>query len=218
MLAVAGDEINMKITTPIDMVMADRVLQMRVLVPSEEPTPIASLAGARLYVVGGTTGSGRRLRPKAELLGARAVVDGTSTGLDVRHYAAVASRMAATAERLGGIDHVVCTAGVLRIGPLVETDPADDRPGHRREPDRAALNVARAAYPYLRDSRGSLTLFTSSSFTRGTAQLRPLLREQGGGGERRAGSRRRVGTRRHPRECDEPGADCHADATRRVPG
>jgi 2-C-methyl-D-erythritol 4-phosphate cytidylyltransferase len=29
------------------------------------------------------------------------------------------------------------------------------------------LNVARAAYPFLRESRGSLTVFTSSSFTRG---------------------------------------------------
>ena len=31
----------------------------------------------------------------------------------------------------------------------------------------ARLNVARAAYPWLRRSRGSLTVFTSSSFTRG---------------------------------------------------
>ncbi len=31
------------------------------------------------------------------------------------------------------------------------------------------LNVARAAYPHLRASRGSLTVFTSSSFTRGRA-------------------------------------------------
>ncbi len=38
MLAVAGDEINMKITTRIDMVMADRMLQMSVLVPGPEPT------------------------------------------------------------------------------------------------------------------------------------------------------------------------------------
>jgi ribitol-5-phosphate 2-dehydrogenase (NADP+) / D-ribitol-5-phosphate cytidylyltransferase len=172
MLAVAGDEINMKITTPIDMVMADRLLQMRVLVPGEEPTPRTSLADARLYVVGGTTGIGQAIATQAELLGARAAVDGTSTGLDVRDFDAVAARMAAAATQLGGLDHVICTAGVLRVGLLVETDPATIA----EVVDvnlTGTLNVARAAHPYLRVSRGSLTLFTSSSFTRGRPNYVP---------------------------------------------
>ena len=123
-------------------------------------------------MVGGTTGIGQAIAAQGELLGAHAVVDGTSTGLDVRDYADVASRMAATAERLGGLDHVVCTAGVLRIGPLAETDPAVVA----QVIDvnlTGSLNVARAAYPYLRESRGSLTLFTSSSFTRGRPNYVP---------------------------------------------
>ena len=116
--------------------------------------------------------SDEAIATQAERLGARAAVDGTSTGLDVRDCEAVAKRMAAAAARLGGLDHVVCTAGVLRIGPLVETDPATiaevidvNLTG--------TLNVARAAHPYLRVSRGSLTLFTSSSFTRGRPNYVP---------------------------------------------
>ena len=37
-MAVAGDEINVKITTRIDLVMADRMLQMRTLAPGDDPT------------------------------------------------------------------------------------------------------------------------------------------------------------------------------------
>ena len=166
MLAVAGDEINMKITTRIDLVMADRMLQMSVLVPGPEPTPTATLAGARLLVVGGTNGIGRAIADAAEAQGALAEVAGSSTGLDVRDYAAVDARLRLAAERMGGLDHVVCTAGLLRIGPLAETDPGS----FAEVIDvnlTGSLNVARAAYPFLRESHGSITFFASSSFTRG---------------------------------------------------
>jgi ribitol-5-phosphate 2-dehydrogenase (NADP+) / D-ribitol-5-phosphate cytidylyltransferase len=172
MLGVAGDEINLKITTRIDMVMADRMLQMSVLVPGVEPHATSSLTGARLYVIGGTKGIGGAIADQGRLLGAQAIVDGTSTGLDVRDPVAVAERMANAAQRMGGIDHVVCTAGVLRIGPLAEMDPATVA----EVVDinlTGSLNVARAAHGYLAASRGSLTLFTSSSFTRGRPSYVP---------------------------------------------
>jgi ribitol-5-phosphate 2-dehydrogenase (NADP+) / D-ribitol-5-phosphate cytidylyltransferase len=172
MLGVAGDEINLKITTRIDMVMADRMLQMSVLVPGAEPQATASLDGARLYVIGGTRGIGGAIAEQARLLGATAVVDGTSTGLDVRDYDAVATRMALAARQMGGIDHVVCTAGVLRIGPITEMAP--ETVAEVVDINlTGSLNVARAAHAYLAASRGSLTLFTSSSFTRGRPSYVP---------------------------------------------
>ena len=98
--------------------------------------------------------------------GAQAEVAGSSVGLDVRDYAAVEARVDAAAAAMGGLDHVVCTAGVLRIGPIADTDPAVvaevidvNLTG--------SLNVARAAYRHLCASRGSITFFASSSFTRG---------------------------------------------------
>ncbi|MEI7744166.1 MAG: SDR family NAD(P)-dependent oxidoreductase, partial [Chloroflexota bacterium] len=153
MLGVAGDEINLKITTRIDMVMADRMLQMSVLVPGAEPHPTSSLTGARLYVIGGTRGIGEAIAAQARLLGAHAEVDGRSTGLDVRDPAAVADRMAAAAARLGGLDHVVCTAGLLLMGDLASMDPA----AIAEVVDvnlTGSLNVARASHPFLAVSRG----------------------------------------------------------------
>jgi 2-C-methyl-D-erythritol 4-phosphate cytidylyltransferase len=80
--------------------------------------------------------------------------------------------MRAAADQMGGIDHVVCTAGLLRIGPLAGMDPATvaEVVGVNLT---GSLNVAQAAHPYLAASRGSLTLFTSSSFTRGRPNYVP---------------------------------------------
>ncbi len=124
------------------------------------------MTGARVYIVGGTNGIGLGIADEARRQGALVEVDGRSLGLDVRDYADVAAHVEAAAAQMGGLDHVIVTAGVLRIGPVMETEPADlaevidvNLTG--------TLNVARAAHPHLRASSGSLTVFASSSFTRG---------------------------------------------------
>ena len=165
-VAVPGDEVNLKITTRTDMVLADRMIQLRTLSAAEQPRPSRPLRGARLYVIGGTNGIGEAIADQARAEGGLVAVDGRRTGLDVRDYAAVESHAAAAAKALGGLDHVICTAGVLRIGRATELAPEalaeviDVNVG-------GSLNVARAAHPYLAASRGSLTLFASSSVTQG---------------------------------------------------
>lgn len=165
-VAVDGDEVNLKITTRIDMVLADRMLQMRTLGPAPDLAPQRSLDGARIVVIGGTNGIGQAIAEAAAADGAIVEVDGRSMGLDVRDAVAVETRLAAAAERLGGLDHVVCTAGLLRIGPVATRSAAD------LEEDIdvnfiGTLRVARAAFPFLCRTHGSLTAFASSSFSRG---------------------------------------------------
>jgi 2-C-methyl-D-erythritol 4-phosphate cytidylyltransferase len=165
-VAVPGDEVNLKITTRTDMVLADRMIQMRTLSGSSEPAPTRSLENLRIHVVGGTGGIGAAIADAARAGGAKVIVDGRRTGLDVRDYESVERHLAAAVEELGGLDAVVCTAGVLKVGRAVDLSPADlievvdvNVSG--------ALNVARAAHAYLRETHGSLTLFASSSFTLG---------------------------------------------------
>jgi 2-C-methyl-D-erythritol 4-phosphate cytidylyltransferase len=166
-VAVEGDEVNLKITTRTDMVLADRMIQMRTLSAADaDPQPTRSLAGAKVYVVGGTNGIGKAIADAATAGGARVIVDGRRTGLDVRDYAGVEGRMAAAAAELGGLDHVVCSAGVMRVGASVETSP-DELAEVIDVNVTGTLNVARAAHPYLRENRGSFTVFASSSFTLG---------------------------------------------------
>jgi len=149
------------------MVLADRMIQMRTLSSSAaDPEPTRSLRDARLYIVGGTDGIGRAIADEAERAGARVRVDGRRTGLDVRDYAAVARRLETVVGELDGLDHVICSAGVMRVGPSVETSP-EDLAEVIDVNVKGTLNVARAAHPYLRDRNGSFTVFASSSFTLG---------------------------------------------------
>jgi 2-C-methyl-D-erythritol 4-phosphate cytidylyltransferase len=167
LIAVLGDEVNIKITTRTDMVLADRMIQMRTLLSgAADPEPTRSLRDAAVYVVGGTDGIGRAIAEEARTAGARVKVDGRRTGLDVRDYDSVATSVSAAAAELGGLDHVICSAGVMRVGPSVATSPA----ALAEVIDvnvKGTLNVARAAHPYLRERAGSFTVFASSSFTLG---------------------------------------------------
>ena len=167
-LAVPGDEMNIKITTRLDMVLADRMLQMKTLADDESGAVGASLHDARLLVVGGTNGIGRAIADEAIRQGGRAEVVGRSTGLDVRDPAAVDRCLRSAADGLGGLDHVVVTAGVLKVGKVADSDPNDLHEVIDINVG-GTLNVAASAYRYLCDSHGSLTVFASSSFTRGRA-------------------------------------------------
>lgn len=170
--AVAGDEVNLKITTRIDMVMADRMLQMRLLESSPDataPEPARTLAGSRILVVGGTQGIGSAIGTAARAQGATVAVDGRSMGLDVRDADAVRAHVTSAAADLGGLDHVICTAGVLRIGALATADPTDVTEVIDVNVT-GTFNVARAAHEHLCRSRGSFTAFASSSFTVGRPQ------------------------------------------------
>jgi 2-C-methyl-D-erythritol 4-phosphate cytidylyltransferase len=166
LVAVAGDEANIKITTRLDMVLADRMIQMQTLDPAVELDPRRSLEGARILVIGGTNGIGEAVAAEAAEAGANVAVEARSTGLDVRDPESVQAGIDAAAARLGGLDHVVCTAGVLRIGTVADCS-AEELIEVIDVNLTGTLNVARAAYPHLRDSAGSLTAFASSSFTRG---------------------------------------------------
>jgi 2-C-methyl-D-erythritol 4-phosphate cytidylyltransferase len=165
-VAVAGDEVNLKITTRTDMVLADRMIQMRTLPNLGAPQPSRTLKGARLYVVGGTEGIGAAIARHARDADAEVAVDSRRTGLDIRDYESVEAHLTAAAKQLGGLDHVICTAGVLRIGRAVDLSPAELAEIIDVNVN-GSLNVARAAHAALRESAGSLTLFASSSFTLG---------------------------------------------------
>jgi len=165
-VAVAGDEMNIKITTRVDMVVADRMLQMQTMSPLDGSPSTRPIAGARILVVGGTNGIGQAIATAAQRLGAYVEIDGRSLGLDVRDARSVQERVDAAARRLGGLDHVVATAGILTIGALADT--SSEQVAEVIDVNLTGnLNVARAAYPHLRQSHGSLTVFASSSFTRG---------------------------------------------------
>lgn len=91
-----------------------------------------------------------------------------STGVDVGIYADVERCLKEVYKKEGRIDYIINTAGVLQICKLETMD--NDEINHMIATDYlGAVNVTKAAIPYLKNNGGNILLFTSSSYTRGRA-------------------------------------------------
>ncbi|MBN9192802.1 bifunctional cytidylyltransferase/SDR family oxidoreductase [Microbacterium sp.] len=166
---VEGTPENMKVTEPIDVHIADKLFQLQSESLSADDGDLPDLSGRTVVVFGGSYGIGRSIVDLALRAGADVhQFSRSTTGTDVRSRVLVKRALSAVYEQTGRIDAVVLTAGVLQVGPLSETKV-------RRLEAVIETNfvapviVSRAAFKYLRESRGQLLLFTSSSYTRGRA-------------------------------------------------
>jgi len=167
---VEGSSTNLKITHGEDLFLADKLFQSRgdAAAVSGEGDERA-LAGKVLVVLGASEGIGAAICERARAGGAD--VHGFSrslTSTDVGDAEAVRRALRSVHDSAGRIDHVVNTAALLARRPLMSMSDAEieqlvDVNVH------GSLHVARAAYPYLLESKGSLLFFTSSSYTRGRA-------------------------------------------------
>ncbi|WP_328536116.1 bifunctional cytidylyltransferase/SDR family oxidoreductase [Streptomyces sp. NBC_00344] len=170
---VRGDEVNTKVTQPVDVFIADKLFQL-----AASATPDRGgdefyrnrLAGTTMLVFGGSYGIGADIARLAESYGARVYALGRSTtGTHVERPEDVDAAFSRAHQETGRVDFVVNTAGVLRIGRLDEAAPSTIREALDVN-YLAPLNIARTAFRYLSETRGQLLLFTSSSYTRGRAE------------------------------------------------
>jgi len=164
---VKGENKNIKITHTEDLFLADKIFQINT-VQTDPGIDLGLLKGKVVVVMGASQGIGAAVAYMARAHEARVYGFSRSTGVDVADSAAVAAALAQAMDKEGRIDHVVATAAVLKFGRLIDRDIESIR----QELDInfiGTLNVVRAALPHLVASRGSMALFTSSSFTRGRA-------------------------------------------------
>jgi len=167
---VPGHERNMKVTEPIDVYIADKLFQ---LTSADVPPHLsdeeyrARLAGKTVVVFGGSYGIGGDIADLARGHGAEVrTFSRSSTGTHVErreHVAAVAAEVLA---ETGQIDYVVNTAGVLPRGELAETSE-ETIYASTDVNYLAPIFIAQEFHAALAQTRGSLLLFTSSSYTRG---------------------------------------------------
>ncbi|MCW2761838.1 MAG: 2-C-methyl-D-erythritol 4-phosphate cytidylyltransferase [Marmoricola sp.] len=167
---VDGDDRNMKVTEPIDVYIAEKLFQLSAsdAVPQRTDAEYrAALEGRTLVIFGGSYGIGGDIADLARGYGATVLSfsrSGTRTHVERRDDVAAAAREALAVN--GRIDFVVNTAGVLPRGLLQET--TEETVYSSTEINYLApIFIAQEFYPHLAASRGSLLLFTSSSYTRG---------------------------------------------------
>ncbi len=124
-IVVHGDDRNMKVTEPIDVFIADKLFQLTGIdLPRarDDDGYRAALTGRTMVVFGGSYGIGADIAELARSYGATVLTFSRSTtNTDVGRRADVAAAAKDAAEKLGSIDFVVNTAGVLPRGDLNET-------------------------------------------------------------------------------------------------
>jgi 2-C-methyl-D-erythritol 4-phosphate cytidylyltransferase len=167
---VAGEDRNMKVTEPIDVYLADKLFQLTDPLMESVKTPNdyrEALEGKTLVVFGGSYGIGADIAELARTHGANVVCfsrSTTKTHVERRDEIAAAARM--VIDEFGSVDFVANTAGVLPRGTLVEA--SDETIYTSTEINYIApMMIAQEFFPLLCETRGSLLLFTSSSYTRG---------------------------------------------------
>ena len=93
---------------------------------------------------------------------------GSSTGCDITSFDQVAEFLKDVYAKTGKIDYIINSAGVLRMGKLIDRD-INDIQNDININYVGSINVAKAAIPYLKETKGCLLLYASSSYTRGRA-------------------------------------------------
>ena len=166
---VQGAETNIKLTRPVDLFIADKLFQSRSNFSLRNITSIENLNELRdkvLVVFGGSYGIGADIIELSKKFGIKAYSLSRSTGVDVTDYESVQTALKNIKKAEKHIDYVVNTAAVLVHKPLalmsreaVENSINVNYTG--------MVNVALAAYPYLKESHGGFLSFASSSYTRG---------------------------------------------------
>lgn len=166
---VTGAESNMKLTYKEDTFLMDKLFQLR---STQAPQDLSfeHLRNKVLVVFGGNSGIGEEVVRQAEQFGAKVFsFSRSTTSTDISNFESVASALKSVASKTDNrIDYVVNSAAILSKEPLITMDHtfintiiATNYNG--------MVNIAIASYPYLKESKGQLLLYTSSSYTRGRA-------------------------------------------------
>lgn len=164
---VEGDGENIKITYPEDIFMADRLFQIRSM-STPEAEDLNEIRNKVVAIFGGTSGIGQCISDLAKQYGAKVYSASTRTGCDITSYEDVCKFLEQIYNENGRIDYVINSAGILRMGKLLDRDIKDVQKDIEIN-YIGAINVAKASIKYLQETRGGILLFTSSSYTRGRA-------------------------------------------------
>lgn len=167
---VKGEQFNMKLTYKEDLFLLDKLFQLKSIAQQNETiTPKAQqkLPVSVIVVFGGSYGIGLDVVNICNGYGAHVYSFSRSeNGVDVSNNLLVAKALKEVFEKERRIDAVINTAGVLDKEPLVNMSYNEIYKSINVNYIGAVI-VAKESYSYLKESKGVLLLFTSSSYTRG---------------------------------------------------
>lgn len=164
---VLGEEENIKITYPEDIFLADKLFQIKSLgVPKQ--ISLDNLKNKVIVVFGASRGIGKSIIDIAQKYEAKIYGYSRSNDVDVTSIQQITAALERVHLAEGKIDYIINTAGILRMGKLESRDILDILEEININ-YIGSINVTKASITFLKETKGSLLLYTSSSYTRGRA-------------------------------------------------
>ncbi len=166
---VKGETFNMKVTYMEDLFLLDKLYQLRSVPNTKEVMEEArqTMPNKVMVVFGGSMGIGEETVKLGRELGAVVYSFSRSQNdVDVTNVNQVRKVLREVRERNGHIDYVVCTPGILVKKALADIS-YEEIVNSIHVNYMGVVTVAKESLPYLRETKGSLVFYTSSSYTRG---------------------------------------------------
>lgn len=166
---VKGEEVNMKLTYPEDTYLLDKLFQLRSVEIQNIQLSNSSLAEKVMVVFGGAYGIGKSVVDLGLSNEVRVYSFSRSeNNVDVSNIDDVKKALDKVFQIEKKIDFIVNTAGVLYKEPLATMSYQTILESININ-YFGMVNIALASLPYLKESKGHILFFTSSSYTRGRA-------------------------------------------------
>lgn len=166
---VEGEKQNMKITAPLDIYIADKYFQLKSSKIAYESYSSQVLKDMVIVVFGGSEGIGKSIIDIAKPKGAKTFsFSRKENNVDISNFDQVEEALNKVYAETGRIDAIINTAAILKIGNISKRDITEIA-SEVNVNYMGVVNISKASYKFLKESKGHLTLFTSSSYTRGRA-------------------------------------------------
>jgi ribitol-5-phosphate 2-dehydrogenase (NADP+) / D-ribitol-5-phosphate cytidylyltransferase len=166
---VNGEQFNMKLTYKEDIFLLDKLFQLKTIASQNDtltPRTLSRLRSKVIVVFGGNSGIGKEVVKLGLDNGAHVYPFSRENGIDISNPELVRDALKDVYIKEGCIDSIVNTAGVLDKQPLNSMSYEDVMKSIGIN-YFGSIIVAKESFIYLKESKGSLLFFTSSSYTRG---------------------------------------------------
>lgn len=163
---VNGSNTNIKITYKEDIFLADKLFQINSKKINENK--ILNLKNKVAIIFGGSDGIGKIIANKLTNEGVKVFNLSKRNGFDITNYELINNKIKEIYTTMGSIDFIISTAGVLNMGTIISRNIEDI--SHEIAINYIAqINIVKSSIQYLKETKGHILLFTSSSYTKGRA-------------------------------------------------
>lgn len=166
---VQGEEENFKLTHQQDIYLADSLIKDGLIgrMSSKSGSIENIIKNKNIVVIGASSGIGKDIVNLCDKYGANVLACSRSlNNVDVTDSESIEAALQDFYRKFKRIDYVINTSGLLLRKSLMSMSDSEIEDSYQVN-YVGVINVARVAFGFLKESRGMLVNFTSSSYTRG---------------------------------------------------